>query len=181
MDPFNFPPIATLLNAAYTAVVGLVSLLDPIAGTASAALAIVALTVVVRALLIPVGVSQVKAEWTRRRLAPKLQALQKRYKKNPQLLQEKTMALYREEKASPFAGILSALAQLPPLHTCPGDPDPVEGVHVRRWQIGSAAACSLRIAADRCGWATGCSRCCRQGRSRPCNALQGPARPRKAL
>jgi YidC/Oxa1 family membrane protein insertase len=115
VDPFSFAPIAAILAAAYTAVEGLATLFTPIAGAAGTALAIVALTVIVRALLLPVGVSQVKAEWGRRRLAPQLQALQRKYKKNPQLLQEKTMELYRREKTSPFAGILPTLAQAPVL------------------------------------------------------------------
>lgn len=113
MDPFALAPLAALLNGAYVAVQALVSLLTPIAGPLAAAAAIVALTLLVRAALIPVGVSQVKAEGTRRRLAPKLQALRTRYGKNPQLLVQKTQELYRAENTSQFAGILPALAQLP--------------------------------------------------------------------
>ena len=108
MDPLSFA-----INLAYQGVTALAALFEPVAGSASAVLAIVSLTLIVRAALIPVGVSQVKAERTRRRLAPKLQALQLKYKKNPQKLQEKTMALYRLEKASPFAGIGPSLAQAP--------------------------------------------------------------------
>lgn len=115
MDLFSFPPIAAAFTAAYGLVEGLAALFDPIAGSASAAVAIIALTVLVRTALIPVGISQVKAEWVRRRLAPRLQALQRKYKKNPQLLQQKTMALYRAEKTSPFTGMLPALAQVPVL------------------------------------------------------------------
>jgi len=55
----------------------------------------------------------VKAEWTRRRLAPMLKELQAKYRKNPQKLQEKTMELYKREGASPFAGMLPLLAQAP--------------------------------------------------------------------
>ena len=58
--------------------------------------------VLVRAVLIPVSASQVKAEWGRRRIAPRLQALQKKYKKNPELLQRKTLELYRSESVSMF-------------------------------------------------------------------------------
>jgi len=115
MDLFSFPPIAAILGGAYSLVQSLAALFDPIAGVASAAVAIIALTLMVRAALIPVGISQVKAEWARRRLAPRLQALQRKYKKNPQLLQEKTLALYRAEKTSPFAGMLPTLAQAPVL------------------------------------------------------------------
>ncbi len=115
VDLFSFPPIAAVFNAAYALVEGLTALFNPIAGTGAAAVAIIVLTMLVRAALLPVGISQVKAEWTRRRLAPQLQALQRKYKKNPQLLQEKTMALYKAEKTSPFAGMLPTLAQAPVL------------------------------------------------------------------
>ena len=115
MDIFAFPPIAALLQFVYSLVSGLAAVVTPIAGSAAAALAIVLLTVIVRGLLIPVGASQVKAEWARRRIAPKLKALQQKYKKNPQVLQEKTMALYKAENVSPFAGFLPTLLQAPVL------------------------------------------------------------------
>jgi YidC/Oxa1 family membrane protein insertase len=113
VDIFAFPLIALLLHGAYTLVQGISALLTPIAGTASAALAIVVLTMLVRSALIPIGISQVKAEWHRRRLAPRLQALQRKYKKNPELLQKKTAELYRSENVSPFAGFLPTLLQAP--------------------------------------------------------------------
>ena len=115
MNIYAFPPIELLVNAAYWVVTWLTALLDPLAGTASAALAIVVLTLVVRAVLIPVGLSQVKAGITRRRLAPKISELQTRHKKNPELMQQKIMELYKEEKASPMAGCLPVLAQMPVL------------------------------------------------------------------
>ena len=113
MDPFSFAPLAALLHLVYSLVGGLADLVTPFAGSAAAALAIILLTVIVRALLIPVSVSQVKAEWHRRRIAPKLKALQDKYKAKPQLLQEKTMALYKAENVSPFAGFLPTLLQAP--------------------------------------------------------------------
>jgi YidC/Oxa1 family membrane protein insertase len=110
MDPFTFA-----VDLLYRGVDALSALLAPLGG--GAALAIVVLTLIVRAALIPVGISQVKAEWMRRRLAPKLQSLQLKYKTNPKKLQEKTLALYKAEKASPLAGIGPSLAQAPVLAT----------------------------------------------------------------
>ncbi|AMB58529.1 YidC/Oxa1 family membrane protein insertase [Microterricola viridarii] len=115
MDLYSFAPIAALLELASTAVNGLASLFAPLAGAQAMALAIVALTVLVRIALIPIGMSQARAEVTRLRLAPKLRELQSRHKKNPEKLQRATMELYAEEKASPFAGIGPALAQAPVL------------------------------------------------------------------
>ena len=113
MDIFTFAPLAALLHLVYSLVDGLAGLLDPVAGAASAALAIVALTVIVRLLLVPVSVSQVRAEGHRRRIAPKLAALQKKYRGKPELLQQKTLALYKAENVSPFAGFLPTLLQAP--------------------------------------------------------------------
>jgi YidC/Oxa1 family membrane protein insertase len=113
MDLFAFPPLAALLDAAYGAMVGLSTALEPLAGASAAALAVVLVTLLVRTLLIPVGISQAKAEQTRFRLAPKLRELQRRHKKNPERLQKETLALYRAENTSPFAGMLPVLAQAP--------------------------------------------------------------------
>ncbi|MGV8895925.1 MAG: YidC/Oxa1 family membrane protein insertase [Rhodoglobus sp.] len=113
MDPFSLAPLAYILDAAYWLVENIAQLLEPVVGTLSAGLAIVVLTLLVRVLLIPVGISQAKAEGNRRRIAPKLQALQRRYKKDPQLLQRKTIALYKSENVSPTAGFLPMLLQAP--------------------------------------------------------------------
>lgn len=115
MNIYDFPPIKLLVDAAYWIVTGLSSLLEPLAGAQSAALAVVVLTLLVRCLLIPVGLSQVRAGITRRRLAPKITAIQTKYKKKPELMQQKVMELYKEEKASPMAGCLPVLAQMPVL------------------------------------------------------------------
>ena len=113
MDPFAFPPLTALLDAAYGALAGLSTLLEPLAGGAASAAAVVLVTLLVRALLIPVGFSQARAEQMRARLAPRLRELQRRHKKNPERLQKETMALYRSENTSPFAGMLPVLAQAP--------------------------------------------------------------------
>jgi len=112
VDIFAFPPLTWLLDAAYGALAGLAAFLDPLT-TASAALAVVLVTLLVRALLIPVGISQAKAEQTRARLAPRLRALQQKHKKNPEKLQAAMLELYRSENTSPFAGMLPVLAQAP--------------------------------------------------------------------
>lgn len=114
MNIYEFGPIKLLIQGAYWLVTSLSDLLEPLAGAQSAALAIVALTLAVRLLLVPVGRSQAKAAADRQRLAPQLAELKRRYK-NPEVLQRKTMELYRNEKASPFAGCLPVLAQMPVL------------------------------------------------------------------
>lgn len=113
MNIYDFFPLRILIGAAYAVVTTLNDLLEPVVGAGGAAMAIVLLTVAVRILLIPVGISQVKAGIARQRLAPQIAELQRRHKKNPDLLQRKMVELYAAEKASPFAGCLPVLAQAP--------------------------------------------------------------------
>lgn len=113
MNPFDLPPLAAVLDAAYTALLGLSALISPLVGGASAAVAIVLVTLAVRAALISVGVSQARAEQTRARLAPRLRVIQQRFRRDPERLQRETLALYRSEGASPFGGCLPVLLQAP--------------------------------------------------------------------
>ncbi|GAA2075033.1 YidC/Oxa1 family membrane protein insertase [Microbacterium hatanonis] len=112
MDLFAFPPLAALLDAAYAGLMLLSTTLAPLTA-ASAALAVVLVTLLVRAALIPTGIAQAKAEQTRARLAPRLRELQKRHKNDRERLQRETMQLYRDENTSPLAGCLPVLIQAP--------------------------------------------------------------------
>lgn len=113
MDLYAFPPIAALLDGAHGLLMGLAGLLEPVIGVSSAAAAVVLVTLLVRAVLIPVGISQARAERTRARLAPRLAELRRRHGTDPERLQRETMALYTSEGASPFAGCLPMLVQAP--------------------------------------------------------------------
>lgn len=109
LSPRWLPPSAPSPHS----VQAITSLLTPVAGPLSAALAIVVLTLLVRVLLVPVGISQARAEAGRRRLAPELRELRRRYRTRPEVLQRKTAELYQREGVNPLAGILPALAQVP--------------------------------------------------------------------
>ena len=113
MDLYAFPPIAALLDGAHAVLMGLADLLEPLVGASSAAAAVVLVTLLVRVALIPVGVSQAKAERTRARLAPQLAALQQKHRSDPERLQREMMSLYRSEGTTPLAGCLPMLAQAP--------------------------------------------------------------------
>lgn len=115
MNIYAFPPLAWALEIGYQFLHWLASVLEPFAGAASAGLAIITLTILVRTVLIPVGLSQVRGEIGRARIAPQLKEIQRKHAKNPQLLSEKTMALYKSEGVSMFAGIGPALLQAPVL------------------------------------------------------------------
>ncbi|WP_449063438.1 YidC/Oxa1 family membrane protein insertase [Planomonospora algeriensis] len=79
----------------------------------STALAIVLFTVAVRLLLLPLSVMQARGERVRRRLAPRIRKLKDRHGRDPERLRRELAALYAEENASPLAGCLPGLAQLP--------------------------------------------------------------------
>lgn len=113
MDPFALPPLAALLDLTTGGLLALTALLSPVAGSAAAALAVVIVTLVVRAVLLPVGVAQARAERDRARLAPRVRLLRERWAKNPERLQRETMQLYRDAGVSPVAGCLPLLAQAP--------------------------------------------------------------------
>ncbi|MRG60164.1 membrane protein insertase YidC [Agromyces sp. CFH 90414] len=113
MDLYAFPPIAAVLDGAYALLMGLAGLLEPLIGVTSAAAAIVLVTLIVRAALIPTAVSMSKGEQARARLAPKLQAIQQKHRDNPERLQREMMKLYADEGTSPLAGCLPMLVQAP--------------------------------------------------------------------
>ena len=86
--------------------------LDP-AGGAAWALSIIGLTIVIRMLLIPLFVRQIKSQRNMQLLQPKVRELQKKYGHDRQKLGEETMKLYREAGTNPFASCMPLLLQMP--------------------------------------------------------------------
>src|ERR1700755_1395175 len=80
---------------------------------ASWGLSIILLTVVVRALLLPLAIKQFRSMQALQRIAPELKKLQEKYKNDKQRLQQETMKFYSEHKVNPFASCLPLVAQLP--------------------------------------------------------------------
>ena len=74
---------------------------------------IILLTIIVRAAMWPLGVSQQRSMRTMQLLQPKMKAIQERYKSNPQVMQQKMMEFYKEHKFNPMAGCLPLLIQMP--------------------------------------------------------------------
>jgi len=77
------------------------------------ALAIVGLTLVIRAALIPLFVKQIKSSRNMQMLQPKVKELQKKYGHDRERLAKETMALYKETGTNPFASCLPILLQMP--------------------------------------------------------------------
>ncbi|MGZ6707800.1 MAG: YidC/Oxa1 family membrane protein insertase [Solirubrobacteraceae bacterium] len=76
-------------------------------------MSIIALTVVVRALLIPLTLKQFKSMQALQRLAPEIKALQEKYKDDKQRQQQEMMKFYQENKVNPFGSCLPLVLQLP--------------------------------------------------------------------
>src|SRR5215813_4895445 len=103
------------VDAAYLVVSALASLLAPLAGGLATAAAIVGFTMAIRLLLLPLSYRAMRGMAAQARMAPLVQALQKKHAGQPDRLQRELAALYRSEGTSMFAGCLPALAQWPVL------------------------------------------------------------------
>ena len=76
-------------------------------------LAIVGLTVTIRALLIPLFVKQIKSSRNMQLIQPKVKELQKKYGHDRERLAQETMKLYKDTGTNPFASCLPLLIQMP--------------------------------------------------------------------
>ena len=76
-------------------------------------MSIIALTVVTRALLIPLTYKQLKGMRALQALQPQIKELQEKYKNDKQRMQQEMMRIYKENKVNPFASCIPLIAQLP--------------------------------------------------------------------
>ena len=74
---------------------------------------IVAVTVVVRMLLVPLTIKQIHSMQSLQKHAPQMKEIQKKYKHDRQKQNEELMKFYRENKINPAASCLPMLLQLP--------------------------------------------------------------------
>ncbi len=75
--------------------------------------AVVALTVIVRILLVPLMVKQIHSMQNLQRHAPEMKAIQQKYKADRQKQQEELMKFYKENNVNPAASCLPMVFQLP--------------------------------------------------------------------
>jgi YidC/Oxa1 family membrane protein insertase len=74
---------------------------------------IVALTVLVRVLLVPVAIRQIHSMQSLQMHAPEMKAIQQRWKNDRQRQSEELMKFYRENKINPYASCLPLVFQIP--------------------------------------------------------------------
>ena len=109
-----------ILNPLYNLVSGIIvlfhNLLSPLFGKDSGvtwSLSIMGLVVVIRIVLIPLFVKQIKSQRALTALQPHMKEIQKKYKDDRQKQSEEMMKLYKEHKTNPLASCFPILAQAP--------------------------------------------------------------------
>jgi YidC/Oxa1 family membrane protein insertase len=110
----------TILNPLYSVVSGVIvfihKLLAPVFGANSGvtwSLSIMGLVVLIRIILIPLFVKQIKSQRALTALQPHMKEIQKKYKDDRQKQSEEMMKLYKEHKTNPLASCFPVLAQAP--------------------------------------------------------------------
>lgn len=75
--------------------------------------AIIMFTLIIKLLLLPLTLKQLKSTAKMQQLQPQIQELQKRYKNDKETLNAETMKFYKENKYNPASGCLPLIVQLP--------------------------------------------------------------------
>lgn len=75
-------------------------------------IAIIIFSIILRIILIPITIKQQKSMKKSAKLQAEMQEISKKYKNNPEKLNQETIELYKREKMSPFSGCLSSIVQL---------------------------------------------------------------------
>ena len=109
-----------ILNPLYNLVSGIIvlfhNLLSPLFGKDSGvtwSLSIMGLVVIIRIVLIPLFVKQIKSQRALTALQPHMKEIQKKYRDDRQKQSEEMMKLYNEHKTNPLASCFPILAQAP--------------------------------------------------------------------
>lgn len=77
-------------------------------------LAIILLTVLIKMVLYPLSIKQMRSMVLMQQVAPQVKEIQEKYKnKDPQKMQQKIMELYKQYDINPMAGCLPLLIQMP--------------------------------------------------------------------
>ncbi len=76
-------------------------------------IAVIAFTIIVRVLMLPLTLRQLHASRKLSQLQPKIQELQRKYRDDREKLSRETMALYREHGVSPLGCLVPTLIQFP--------------------------------------------------------------------
>src|SRR5205814_6768509 len=81
--------------------------------TGNFGVAIICLTLIVRAIMFPIAQKQFQSMAAMRKLQPKMKAIQERFKDDKARQQQEILQLYKAEKVNPAAGCLPIVIQIP--------------------------------------------------------------------
>lgn len=87
--------------------------LSDMLGYANYGVAIILMTIVIKMLLYPLTVKQVKSMKAMQEMQPEMKKLQEKYKNKPAELQKEMASLYSKAGVNPLAGCLPLIAQMP--------------------------------------------------------------------
>ncbi len=110
------------------------------------ALAIIVFTIVIRTILAPLFVRQIRSQKEMQRMQPLVRELQRKHKGNRQKIAEETMALYKEHGVNQFGGCLPVILQLPILFALYQALIRASGV-IQGFTVPTGPAGGLRLAA----------------------------------
>ncbi len=82
-------------------------------GVPNYGLAIIFITILIKLALFPLTQKQMKSMRAMQEIQPEVKYLQEKFKEEPEILQKRTMELYKEKGVSPFGGCLPLLLQMP--------------------------------------------------------------------
>ena len=102
-------PVADIISKVIDILYGLTVTI----GFPSYALAIIMISILLKLILYPLMQKQMKSTMNMQEVQPKMEYLQKKYKNNPEKLNEEMMKLYKEYDVNPMAGCLPLLIQFP--------------------------------------------------------------------
>lgn len=97
----------------YNPIYNLLVFLVHIIPTGDVGLAVLVITIIVRLILLPLSLSAARTQQAMGVLEPKLKEIREIHKNDKTKQAEKTMALYREAKVTPFSSIISIVLQIP--------------------------------------------------------------------
>lgn len=103
------------------------------------ALALLALTIIVRVIVLPLYLKQIKSTRAMQQLQPEVQKIRSKYKGDAQKIQEETTKLWQQYGVNPMAGCFPMLIQLPVLYALFGAIEGNKGLNASHflWIQGS--------------------------------------------
>lgn len=104
-----FAPVVDLFKLIF----GVFYSLTEAVGFPSYGIAIILLTITVKLFLYPLNKKQIESMKAMQDIQPQMKKIQKDYKNNPQLMQQKIAELYKDSGVNPLAGCLPLLIQMP--------------------------------------------------------------------